>query len=97
MLRKPVIVLVSKSAFSLAFLHILLIRGSPTCSAIQHNSDASSLVVGTGAICEGVAGDMQLHQELAPGVDDLSERLSELLATSDMSSAQAAVIRSLLM
>ncbi|XP_066357337.1 transcription factor ILI6-like [Miscanthus floridulus] len=34
-----------------------------------------------------------LHQE----VDDLSERLSELLATSDMSSAQAAVIRSLLM
>uniref|UniRef100_A0A0D9Z2P8 BHLH domain-containing protein n=1 Tax=Oryza glumipatula TaxID=40148 RepID=A0A0D9Z2P8_9ORYZ len=34
-----------------------------------------------------------LHQE----VDDLSERLSELLATSDMSSAQAAIIRSLLM
>ncbi|KAF0912848.1 hypothetical protein E2562_019436 [Oryza meyeriana var. granulata] len=30
-------------------------------------------------------------------VDDLSERLSELLATSDMSSAQAAIIRSLLM
>ncbi|PNT78082.1 hypothetical protein BRADI_1g73161v3 [Brachypodium distachyon] len=34
-----------------------------------------------------------LHRE----VDDLSERLSELLATSDMSSAQAAIIRSLLM
>ncbi|XP_006649473.1 transcription factor ILI6 [Oryza brachyantha] len=34
-----------------------------------------------------------LHQE----VDDLSERLSELLASSDMSSAQAAIIRSLLM
>ena len=34
-----------------------------------------------------------LHQE----VDDLSERLSELLATSDMSSVQAAIIRSLLM
>nr|XP_051183117.1 transcription factor ILI6 isoform X2 [Lolium perenne]XP_051183118.1 transcription factor ILI6 isoform X2 [Lolium perenne] len=34
-----------------------------------------------------------LHRE----VDDLSERLSELLATSDMSTAQAAVIRSLLM
>ncbi|KAL6645160.1 hypothetical protein ACP70R_016768 [Stipagrostis hirtigluma subsp. patula] len=34
-----------------------------------------------------------LHQE----VDNLSERLSELLATSDMSSAQAAIIRSLLM
>jgi hypothetical protein len=30
-------------------------------------------------------------------VDDVSERLSELLATSDMSSAQEAVIRSLLM
>ncbi|OAY84856.1 transcription factor ILI6 [Ananas comosus] len=34
-----------------------------------------------------------LHRE----VDDLSERLSELLATTDMSSAQAAIIRSLLM
>jgi hypothetical protein len=34
-----------------------------------------------------------LHRE----VDDLSERLLELLATSDMSSAQEAVIRSLLM
>jgi hypothetical protein len=34
-----------------------------------------------------------LHREM----DDLSERLSELLATSDMSSAQEAVIRSLLM
>jgi hypothetical protein len=34
-----------------------------------------------------------LHRE----VDDLSERLSELLATSDMSTAQVAVIRSLLM
>ncbi|KAG8097031.1 hypothetical protein GUJ93_ZPchr0013g35037 [Zizania palustris] len=34
-----------------------------------------------------------LHRE----VDDLSDRLSELLATSDMSSAQAAIIRSLLM
>ncbi|CAL4929306.1 unnamed protein product [Urochloa decumbens] len=34
-----------------------------------------------------------LHQE----VDNLSERLSELLATTDMSSAQAAIIRSLLM
>uniref|UniRef100_A0A0D9VQ21 BHLH domain-containing protein n=1 Tax=Leersia perrieri TaxID=77586 RepID=A0A0D9VQ21_9ORYZ len=34
-----------------------------------------------------------LHRE----VDDLSERLSELLASSDMSSAQAAIIRSLLM
>ncbi|MQM00553.1 hypothetical protein Taro_033287 [Colocasia esculenta] len=33
-----------------------------------------------------------LHRE----VDDLSERLSELLATTDMSSAQAAIIRSLL-
>ncbi|KAJ0987406.1 hypothetical protein J5N97_005762 [Dioscorea zingiberensis] len=34
-----------------------------------------------------------LHRE----VDDLSERLSELLSTTDMSSAQAAIIRSLLM
>ncbi|XP_010926221.1 transcription factor ILI6-like [Elaeis guineensis] len=34
-----------------------------------------------------------LHQE----VDDLSERLSELLATTDTTSAQAAIIRSLLM
>ncbi|KAI3974211.1 hypothetical protein MKX01_033462 [Papaver californicum] len=34
-----------------------------------------------------------LHRE----VDDLSERLSELLATTDTSSAQAAIIRSLLM
>ncbi|XP_008797129.1 transcription factor ILI6 [Phoenix dactylifera] len=34
-----------------------------------------------------------LHRE----VDDLSERLSELLATTDASSAQAAIIRSLLM
>ena len=34
-----------------------------------------------------------LHREM----DDLSERLSELLATSDISTAQAAVIRSLLM
>ena len=34
-----------------------------------------------------------LHHE----VDDLSERLSELLATTDTSSAQAAIIRSLLM
>ncbi|KAF8718225.1 hypothetical protein HU200_025719 [Digitaria exilis] len=34
-----------------------------------------------------------LHQE----VDDLSVRLSELLETSDMSSAQVAIIRSLLM
>ncbi|WOK97608.1 hypothetical protein Cni_G06316 [Canna indica] len=34
-----------------------------------------------------------LHRE----VDDLGERLSELLATTDISSAQAAVIRSLLM
>ncbi|GMH31528.1 hypothetical protein Nepgr_033371 [Nepenthes gracilis] len=33
-----------------------------------------------------------LHKE----VDDLSERLSELLETTDVSSAQAAVIRSLL-
>lgn len=30
-------------------------------------------------------------------VDDLSERLSELLATTEISSAQAAVIRSLFM
>ena len=30
-------------------------------------------------------------------VDDLSDRLSELLATTDVSTAQAAVIRSLLM
>ncbi|KAF8408077.1 hypothetical protein HHK36_007218 [Tetracentron sinense] len=34
-----------------------------------------------------------LHRE----VDDLSDRLSELLATTDTSSAQAAIIRSLLM
>ncbi|XP_058077426.1 transcription factor ILI6 [Magnolia sinica] len=34
-----------------------------------------------------------LHRE----VDDLSERLSELLETTDTSSAQAAIIRSLLM
>ncbi|XP_010242417.1 PREDICTED: transcription factor PRE6-like [Nelumbo nucifera] len=34
-----------------------------------------------------------LHRE----VDDLSERLSELLATTDTNSAQAAIIRSLLM
>ncbi|PAN47555.1 hypothetical protein GQ55_9G254200 [Panicum hallii var. hallii] len=34
-----------------------------------------------------------LHRE----VDDLSDRLSELLATADVSTAQAAVIRSLLM
>ncbi|KAJ8625816.1 hypothetical protein MRB53_034346 [Persea americana] len=34
-----------------------------------------------------------LHRE----VDDLSERLAELLATTDTSSAQAAIIRSLLM
>ncbi|KAK9116791.1 hypothetical protein Sjap_015738 [Stephania japonica] len=34
-----------------------------------------------------------LHRE----VDDLSERLSELLATTDATSAQAAIIRSLLM
>ncbi|XP_062205981.1 transcription factor ILI6-like isoform X1 [Phragmites australis] len=34
-----------------------------------------------------------LHQE----VDDLSDRLSELLATADVSTAQAAVIHSLLM
>ncbi|KMZ63676.1 DNA binding protein [Zostera marina] len=33
-----------------------------------------------------------LHKE----VDDLSERLSELLATTDTTSAQAAIIRSLL-
>jgi hypothetical protein len=34
-----------------------------------------------------------LHRE----VDDLSDRLSELLAASDISTAQAAIIRSLLM
>ncbi|XP_006661757.1 transcription factor ILI7 [Oryza brachyantha] len=34
-----------------------------------------------------------LHRE----VDDLSERLAELLAAADVSTAQAAVIRSLLM
>ncbi|KAM2781732.1 hypothetical protein FF1_011483 [Malus domestica] len=34
-----------------------------------------------------------LHRE----VDDLSERLSELLATTDMDNDQAAIIRSLLM
>ncbi|KAL5722703.1 Proteasome subunit alpha type-4 [Ranunculus cassubicifolius] len=34
-----------------------------------------------------------LHRE----VDDLSERLSELLETTDTNSAQAAIIRSLLM
>lgn len=34
-----------------------------------------------------------LHKEM----DDLSERLSELLSTTEMSSAQAAVVRSLLM
>lgn len=34
-----------------------------------------------------------LHREM----DDLSERLSELLSTTEMSSAQAAVVRSLLM
>ncbi|XP_020594285.1 transcription factor PRE6-like, partial [Phalaenopsis equestris] len=34
-----------------------------------------------------------LHRE----VDDLSERLSELLETTDNNSAQAAIIRSLLM
>ncbi|PON40201.1 Myc-type, basic helix-loop-helix (bHLH) domain containing protein [Trema orientale] len=34
-----------------------------------------------------------LHRE----VDDLSDRLSELLATTDNDSAQAAIIRSLLM
>ncbi|KAJ8492277.1 hypothetical protein OPV22_013998 [Ensete ventricosum] len=34
-----------------------------------------------------------LHRE----VDDLSERLTELLATTEASSAQAAIIRSLLM
>ncbi|KAF4360888.1 hypothetical protein CsatB_018876 [Cannabis sativa] len=34
-----------------------------------------------------------LHRE----VDDLSDRLSELLATTDNNSAQAAIIRSLLM
>ncbi|CAN0925933.1 Transcription factor PRE6 [Linum grandiflorum] len=34
-----------------------------------------------------------LHRE----VDDLSDRLSELLATTDSDSAQAAIIRSLLM
>ncbi|KAL8141937.1 hypothetical protein V2J09_014969 [Rumex salicifolius] len=34
-----------------------------------------------------------LHRE----VDDLSERLSELLETSDVSSSQAAIIRSFLM
>lgn len=34
-----------------------------------------------------------LHRE----VDDLSDRLSDLLATTEMDSAQAAIIRSLLM
>ncbi|KAJ1687141.1 Transcription factor ILI6 [Rhynchospora pubera] len=34
-----------------------------------------------------------LHRE----VDDLSERLAELLETTDMTSSQAAIIRSLLM
>ncbi|KAH7683583.1 Myc-type basic helix-loop-helix (bHLH) domain-containing protein [Dioscorea alata] len=34
-----------------------------------------------------------LHRE----VDDLSEKLSELLSDTDMSSAQAAIIRSMLM
>ncbi|KAM0936159.1 putative transcription factor bHLH family [Dioscorea sansibarensis] len=34
-----------------------------------------------------------LHKE----VDDLSERLSELLSNTDMSSAQAAIIRNMLM
>ncbi|KMZ74067.1 DNA binding protein [Zostera marina] len=36
---------------------------------------------------------MSLHRE----VDDLSERLLELLATTETSSAQAAIIRSLLL
>jgi hypothetical protein len=36
---------------------------------------------------------INLHRE----VDDLSDRLSDLLATTDADSAQAAIIRSLLM
>ncbi|XP_078180355.1 transcription factor ILI6-like [Carex rostrata] len=36
-------------------------------------------------------------RDLQQEVDDLSERLTDLLATTDMTSAQAAIIRSLLM
>ncbi|KAJ3705707.1 hypothetical protein LUZ61_009412 [Rhynchospora tenuis] len=36
-------------------------------------------------------------RDLQQEVDDLSERLADLLATTDMTSAQAAIIRSLLM
>jgi glycosyltransferase A (GT-A) superfamily protein (DUF2064 family) len=35
-------------------------------------------------------------RDLQQEVDDLSERLADLLATTDMTSAQAAIIRSLL-
>ncbi|KAJ3677349.1 hypothetical protein LUZ60_003073 [Juncus effusus] len=36
-------------------------------------------------------------RSLQQEIDDLSERLSDLLATNEMTSAQAAIIRSLLM
>ncbi|KAK4394450.1 Transcription factor ILI6 [Sesamum angolense] len=41
-------------------------------------------------------GDMQLHQELQKEVDDLSDRLSQLLASGDITALDADIIRRLL-
>ncbi|XP_068638336.1 transcription factor ILI6 [Aristolochia californica] len=54
---------------------------------------SSDKVSATKVLQETCSYIRSLHRE----VDDLSERLSELLATTDTSSAQAAIIRSLLM
>ncbi|XP_008780728.1 transcription factor ILI6-like [Phoenix dactylifera] len=58
-------------------------------ASIRSNSSASAARV-LQDTCNYIRS---LHRE----VDDLSERLSELLATTDTTSAQAAIIRSLLM
>ncbi|XP_050238919.1 transcription factor PRE6 [Mercurialis annua] len=56
-------------------------------------SSRSSKVCASKVLQETCSYIRSLHQE----VDDLSDRLSELLASTDLNSAQAAIIRSLFM
>ncbi|KAI3970672.1 hypothetical protein MKX01_024319 [Papaver californicum] len=72
----------------------LVIRLQQLLPELRNTNNRTSEKVSASRVLQETCNYIKsLHRE----VDDLSERLTELLSTSDTSNAQAAIIRSLLM
>ncbi|KAI4962577.1 hypothetical protein ZWY2020_029123 [Hordeum vulgare] len=67
---------------------------SLTCTKRAEITDAWN--ENAGVDDEAAQGDVQLHQSLHREVDDLNDRLSDLMSTMDHNSAGAEIIRSIL-